>query len=80
MNVSIEAIFGLVEVVTVGIFGWLWRELSGLRMALDDVKRSHSDHRTLVAEKYVTKADIEVSLDRVYAVLERIEKKLDQPS
>lgn len=78
MNVSIEAIFGLVEVVTAALFGWLWRELSSLRRALDEVRANHADHRTLVAEKYATKADIETSLDRVYSALERIEQKLDK--
>lgn len=57
--------------VAAGFAGWVWRENVSLRASLASFK-------THVAETYVTKVDNDKSLDRVYAALERIEKKLDE--
>ena len=70
MTISIETIASLLGTASLGVAGWLWREISFLRGEL-------AKQRTHVAEHYVTKDDNKDSLDRVYASLERIERKLD---
>lgn len=77
MTISIEHLLALAVSAMAGAFGWLWREIAGLRRAHGALEKDHHVHRTHVAEKYATKDDMMQSLDRVYAALERIEKKLD---
>jgi hypothetical protein len=56
---------------------WLWRELRSLRSDHSAVVKDIAAYRTHLAEKYVTKDDLNVVLNRVYDALERIECKLD---
>lgn len=77
MIVSIEHIMGLVISAMTALLGWLWREIAGLRRAITALEREHHAHRTHVAERYATKDDVVQSFDRVYAALDRIEKKID---
>lgn len=71
MTITLAEVLPFVTAALGGGLGWLWRELATLR-------RDHANHRTHVAERYVTKDDMTMSLDRVYATLDRIEKKLDR--
>lgn len=71
MEVNISSLMPYALAALSGFVGWLWRELGSIRKA-------QSDHRTHVAETYVTKVDAERTQDRIYAALERIEKKLDE--
>lgn len=70
MQFDLADILGWLWVPVSGIAGWLWKEIHNLRSEL-------SSHRTHTAERYVTKEDMNNTFDRVYASLDRIEKKLD---
>lgn len=70
MTIELSEITRWLGAVSIGVAGWLWRELASLRA-------DNAALRTHLAENYVTKGDNEKSLDRVYSALERIEKKLD---
>lgn len=70
MTIELSEITRWLGAVSIGVAGWLWRELASLRA-------DNAALRTHIAEHYVTKADNERSTDRIYSALERIEKKLD---
>lgn len=70
MTIDLADVAKWFGVLATGIGGWLWREIASLRA-------DNAALRTHIAEKYVTKDDNDKALDRVYASLERIEKKLD---
>lgn len=72
MTLALSDIVQWLGGVAIAVAGWLWKELASLR-------GDHSNHRTHVAERYVTKDDMKETLNRVYESLARIEKKLDNP-
>lgn len=78
MTISLSEVLPYITAALGAGLGWLWKELVSIRKTAGEDRKAHADHRTHVAERYVTKDDMQMALSRVYSSLDRIEQKLDQ--
>ena len=69
-----QPVINLIGGAVIGLFGWLFKQL------WDAVQRLKDDLNELevkLPEQYLRKDDFSQNLTRIYAILERIEKKVD---
>ena len=69
-----QPIINLIAGVVIGLFGWLFKQI------WDAVQRLKDDLNELevkLPEQYLRKDEFNHNLARIYAILERIEKKVD---
>lgn len=71
---NVQEYFNFIGGILAAVFGWLGRTLWG---AVQDLKKDLADLQRHLPESYVAKKDFERFEDRVIAILNRIEQKID---
>lgn len=70
----------LVATVAAAILGWggfTWRRAEGAMKAAQNATDQVDRVELKMAENYLTRKEFELSIDRVFSTLERVEKKVD---
>jgi hypothetical protein len=70
----------LVVTVTAALLGWggfTWRRAEAAMQSAQDAANQVDRVELKMAENYLTRKEFELSMDRIFSTLERLEKKLD---